>query len=151
MKKYKNLKRIINIVLISLNVIVCIFILLMVIVFAQMFGACEGKFTFNEEKQVFENFYHLNISDECGHLNSVFRLEKKSKIKRVKSINLNEIPEGYYLTNSYGDTILPNNFKLKENCEYEIMNQACYDCATIIINVLTDENGKIHQKKETYE
>jgi len=118
------------------------FVVILTILFS---SCCYRELTFDEEKQVFKNFYNLSISDECSdyNKNSTLFLMKKPNIKNINSINLNQIPDGCFLMNGRGDTILPCDFKLKENCEYEITNFVADRPSTTII-VSTDENGRLH-------
>ena len=118
-----------------------------IILILLFFSCSNSEFTFSEEKQVFENCSHLIITDNCSgyNKNTTLFLEEKPKaiIIARKSINLNQIPNGYFLTNGSGDIILPCDFKLKENCEYEITNLVADRPSTTII-VSTDENGRLH-------
>ena len=116
-----------------------------------LFVSCAGNdFSFDEEKQTFKahSTYFGKIEINGIDNDDCFIIKRKNNGKKLYSINLNKIPESYYVQKDYdGDTI--KDFKLKRNNNYEIINRGVYDAASLKIVVYIDENGLIKKVKDS--
>lgn len=111
-----------------------------------LFASCAGNdFSFDEEKQLFQAgstyFGLIYIIDIDNH--DCYYIERKTGSEEVYSINLNNIPESFYVRDCSGYII--RDFKLKRNNKYEIRNSGVYDATSLKIVIYVDENGLIKQ------
>lgn len=111
-----------------------------------LFASCAGNdFSFDEEKQLFQAgsayFGLIYIIDIDNH--DCYYIERKTGSEEVYSINLNNIPESFYVRDCSGYII--RDFKLKRNNKYEIRNSGVYDATSLEIVIYVDENGLIKQ------
>ena len=115
-----------------------------------LFASCAGNdFSFDEEKQLFQagSTYFGQIKINGIDNNDAFYIIRKTGSERVYSINLNKIPESFYVQNFYDDTV--KDFKLKRNSKYEISNMGVFDATSIRMVIYVDENGLIKEVKES--
>lgn len=116
-----------------------------------MFTSCAGNdFSFDEEKQLFqaESTYFGKIEINGIDNDDCFIIKRKNNGKKLYSINLNHIPESYYVQKDYdGDTI--KDFKLKRNNNYEIINRGVGDATSLKIVIYVDENGFIKEVNDS--
>lgn len=115
-----------------------------------LFTSCAGNdFSFDEEKQLLQAgstyFGKIRIEDIDNY--DAFYIKRKTGSKKVYSINLNYIPESFYVQTSSYDTI--RDFKLKRNCKYEIHNMGVYDATTLKIVIYVDKNGFIKEVNDS--
>ena len=115
-----------------------------------LFTSCAGNdFSFDEEKQLLQAgstyFGKIRIEDIDNY--DAFYIKRKTGSKKVYSINLNDIPESFYVQTSSYDTI--RDFKLKRNCKYEIRNMGVYDATTLKIVIYVDKNGFIKEVNDS--
>lgn len=112
-----------------------------------MFTSCGGNdFSFNKEKQSFEatSTYFGIIAIKGIDNEDCYEINRKIGGRKIKSINLKQIPNDFYIICCGGDTI--DGFKLKINSEYEIINGGVYDAPRHKIFIITDEKGLLYEK-----
>lgn len=115
-----------------------------------LFASCAGNdFSFDEEKQLFQagSTYFGQIEINGIDNDDFFYIIRKTDSEKVYSINLNEIPESFYVQNFYDDTV--RDFKLKRNSKYEIRNMGVFDATSLKIVIYVDENGLIKEVKDS--
>jgi len=112
-----------------------------------IFSSCGGNdFSFNEEKQSFEaTSTYFGIIEIKGIDNEdCYKIDLKLEGRKIKSINLKQIPKDFYIICCNGDTI--DSFKLKINSEYKIINGGVYDTPRRKIIIFTDEKGLLYER-----
>ncbi|MBP7101928.1 MAG: hypothetical protein KBA86_01635 [Bacteroidales bacterium] len=113
-----------------------------------MFTSCGGNdFSFNKEQQSFEaNSTYFGVIEIRGIDNEdCYVIDRKLGGRKIRSINLKQIPKDFYIISCDGDTI--DGFKLKKNSEYEIINGGVYDAPRYKIFIITDEKGMLYERR----
>ncbi|MBP1645518.1 MAG: hypothetical protein H6Q16_1093 [Bacteroidetes bacterium] len=111
-----------------------------------LFASCAGNdFSFDEDKQLFQagSTYFGQIEINGIDNDDFFYIIRKTDSEKVYSINLNEIPESFYVQNFYDDTV--RDFKLKRNSKYKISNMGVFDATSIRMVIYVDENGVLKE------